>query len=256
MKWPKTLTLIRHDTSAYNQMKDAKKGHPLYEEFLAAWEQDKTGEETRRLALEVHKTFALNLSDSETPLADTEGRQARVTGEKMKKELELPDIIYVSPYKRTLQTLVHITRGWPELDKVRVVKDERVREQEHGLTLLYNDRRVFETLYPEQRLLREQEGEYWYRFPQGENVPDVRLRNRSWISTLIREFADKNVLTVTHHLNILATRANLERLDAEEFIRLDREEKPVNCGVTVYRGHPDLGKDGRLVLETYNRKYY
>ncbi len=256
MKWPKTLTLIRHDTSAYNAMKEAKKGHPLYEKFLAAWRKDATSEDTKRLALEVHQTFAMNVSDSETPLADKEGRQARVTGEKMRAEFDLPDIIYVSPYRRTLQTLEHVTQGWPELAKVRIVKDERVREQEHGLALLYNDRRVFETLHPEQRLLSEQEGEYWYRFPQGENVPDVRLRNRSWVSTLIREFAGKHVLTVTHHLNILATRANLERLDAEEFIRLDREEKPVNCGVTVYRGHPELGRDGRLVLETYNKKYY
>jgi len=256
MKWPATLTLIRHDISAYNLLKESKKGHPEYEKFLAAWKKDPASPVTRRLAGTRREFFALRVSDSETPLADAEGRQARLTGEKLGAEAEVPDAIFVSPYKRTLQTLEHIVKGWPALKNVPVYKDERIREQEHGLSLLYNDWRLFEVFHPDQKLLRAQEGAYWYRFPQGENVPDVRLRNRSWISTLIREFAGKKVLTITHHLNILATRANLERLDADEFIRLDSEEKPVNCGVTVYRGHPEAGKDGRLLLEFYNRKYY
>ena len=99
-------------------------------------------------------------------------------------------------------------------------------------------------------------GPYWYRYPQGENVPDVRDRNRSWTTTLTRDFVGKKVLAVTHHLNILATRANLERLGECEFTRLDEEDKPINCGVTLYRCDPTKGKNGHLVLEYYNRKLY
>ncbi|HTM68372.1 MAG TPA: histidine phosphatase family protein [Candidatus Binatia bacterium] len=256
MKWPSSLTLIRHDTSAYNVLRDAKKKDGVYAKFLAAWEKDPDADETCVLAREVVKKFALGVGDSDTPLADAEGRQARTTGEKMAAEFETPEVIYVSPYTRTLETLRHLIEGWPALEDVRIFKDERIREQEHGLALLYNDWRVFECLHPEQRGLRKMEGAYWYRFPQGENVPDVRLRNRSWIETLIRDWRGKRVLAVTHHLNILATRATLERLDAEEFLRLDKEEKPINCGVTMYKGHPDKGADGRLLLEFYNRKYY
>jgi len=248
--------LVRHDTSAYNVLRDAKKNDGTYVDFLAAWEKDPDAEDTCRLAREVQQRFALGVGDSDTPLADAEGRQARVTGEKLAMEFELPDAIYVSPYKRTLETLRHMTEGWPALEGIKVFKDERIREQEHGLALLYNDWRVFHALHPEQRMLRKIEGAYWYRFPQGENVPDVRLRNRSWIETLIRDWRGKRVLAITHHLNILAARATLERLDAEEFLRLDKEEKPINCGVTLYKGHPDQGRDGRLLLEFYNRKYY
>lgn len=256
MKWPASLTLVRHDTSAYNVLKEAKRNDGVYAEFLAAWDKDPDGDDARKLALDVQRKFALGVGDSDTPLADAEGSQARVTGERMAGEFEPPDAIYVSPYKRTIETLKHLVKGWPALEGVRVFKDERIREQEHGLALLYNDWRVFETLHPEQRALRKIEGAYWYRFPQGENVPDVRLRNRSWIETLIRDWRGKRVLAVTHHLNILATRATLERLDAEEFLRLDKEETPINCGVTVYKGHPDQGSDGRLLLESYNRRYY
>ena len=63
-------------------------------------------------------------------------------------------------------------------------------------------------------------------------------------------------MVVTHHLTILSMRANFERLDAAEFQRLDREEKPINCGVTLYKGRPYAGENGKLVLEAYNKKYY
>lgn len=248
--------LIRHDTSAYNVLKDAKKHDGIYAEFLAAWERDPDAEETRALALLVKEKFSLGVGDSDTPLADAEGSQARATGERLAETAEPPDVIYVSPYKRTLATLDALKRGWPALEGVRVFKDERIREQEHGLALLYNDWRVFHALHPEQRALRKIEGAYWYRFPQGENVPDVRLRNRSWIETLIRDWREKRVLAVTHHLNILATRSTLERLEAEEFLRLDKEETPINCGVTLYTGRPEQGRDGRLLLEYYNKRCY
>lgn len=156
----------------------------------------------------------------------------------------LPDVIFVSPYFRTMETLEWMKKGWPELQNVKVYEEERIREQEHGLSLLYNDWRVF------------LEGAYWYRYPQGENVPDIRERLRSWLTTLTRDFAGKNILAVTHHLSILGLRANLERLSAEEFIKLDHSEPPANCSVTIYKGHPELGSDGRFLLESYNQKLY
>ncbi|KKU67904.1 MAG: Phosphoglycerate/bisphosphoglycerate mutase [Parcubacteria group bacterium GW2011_GWA2_47_16] len=256
MKWPNSVTLIRHDTSAYNVLRDKKKDDPLYKRYLAARKRDDNSEEARDLARQVQKQFSLGVSDADTPLADVEGRQGFEVGTALASFHEQPDAIFVSPYKRALMTLEHITRGWPDLKSVKVYKDDRVREQEHGLALLYNDWKVFETLHPEQRELRKLEGSYWYRYPQGENVPDVRERNRSWLTTLTRDFAGKRVLVVTHHLNILAVRANLERFDATEFIRLDEKDKPINCGVTLYLGKPDKGKDGKLELEFYNKRYY
>ncbi len=256
MKWPLRLMLIRHDVSAYNLLKTKRSSDKLYQRFLKSWEANSNSPETITLAQEVYAKTALGLGDAATPLADKEGRQAYTTGLELAKNTSVPDVIFVSPYERALKTLEHLTRGWPDLENVATYEDDRVREQEHGLALLYNDWRVFHSLHPEQKKLYELEGRYWYRYPQGENVPDVRDRNRSWLNTLTRDFANKRVLVVTHHLNILATRANLERLDAKEFIRLDEHEKPINCGVTMYEGKPDEGSDGRLKLSVYNHKYY
>lgn len=258
MKWPKSFVLIRHDVSVYNSLRFVKEKDPEYKKFLKEWERKPDSSEARVLAKKLYKKFMLKVGDADTPLIDENGDNAYKTGLALSenKEITPPDIIFVSPYKRTLSTLNHLTRGWPALSLVKIYEEERIREQEHGLSSLYNDWRIFFTLHPDQMLLQKKEGRYWYRWPQGENVADVRERNRSLVATLIREFQNLNVLVVSHHLNILATRANLERLNAEEFIRLDNEEKPVNCGVTLYRGNPHKGQNGKLELVFYNKKFY
>ena len=175
---------------------------------------------------------------------------------KLKDLIPTPSVIFVSPYLRTRETLARMTDVWPELSNVKTVQEERITEQDHGLASLYGDLRIFKALNPEQRQLYESVGEYWYRWPQGENVPDVRERLRSWLGTITRDYNRQNVLVVTHHLAILALRANLERLNESEFLRLDREEKPINAGVTIYRGKANAGADGHLVLDVYNVKMY
>jgi len=256
IKWPLWMMLIRHDVSVYNELREKKQSLPLYQHFLAAWNRDKEAADTRALALEVYEKIALNMGDAKTPLAEAHGRRPFEVGQCLRRGGEVPDVIFVSPYDRTLATLEHLMRGWPELRKVKVFEEERIREQEHGLALLYNDWRIFETLHPEQRLLRRIEGVYWYRYPQGESMPDVRDRNRAWTNSVIRDFAGKRVLAVTHHLNILGIRANLERLSAKQFIEIDEHDKPINCGVTLYRCDPTQGTNGHLVLEYYNRRMY
>lgn len=259
MKWPESLTLVRHGESAYNELKKKKENHPLYRDFSKAFENRKENPEAaRRLALELVSsgTFTLNYGDHNTPLTETGELQAETMAKVLGKKIAVPDVIFVSPYDRTVQTLEHMKKGWPALNRVLVVPDNRIREQEHGIALLYNDRRIVQALYPEQEELRELQGPYYYQHMQGESVLNVQDRLRSWIGTLIREYAEQRVLAVTHHLAILALRANLERLMPNEFIRLDREEKPINAGVTIYKGDANQGKNGRLILDTYNAKLY
>lgn len=256
MKWPSNLILIRHDKSEYNALREKKMGDLTYQEFLKEFKNNPDSAKTKKLAEKIREIFSLKFGDYNTPLAENEGYQAIITGKKIKKTFKLPDVIFVSPYERTLHTLKNITRGWPELAVVKTYEEERMREQEHGIALLYNDWRVFYALHPDQRHLHKLEGPYWYRYPQGESVPDVRLRIRSMTETLIREFPEKRVLLITHHLTILSIRANLERLNAREFIRIDEEEKPINCGVTHYKGNPRAGKNGKLELIFYNKKFY
>lgn len=256
MKWPKSLTLIRHDKSAFNALKENRKNDPTYQNFLEEFDKDPLSETTYKLALQMKEKNRLGMGDHKTPLAEGAGHQSIEMARNLKNIIELPDVIFVSPYERTYKTLAKMQEGWPELKDVKIVEEGRIREQEHGLALLYNDWRVFHTLHPEQRDLFALEGDYYYRYPQGESMEDVRERTRSWFGSMIRDFPEKNVLAVTHHLTILGVRANLERMNTAEFMDLDKNNKPINAGVTIYRGNPDLGKDGKLILDQYNTKLY
>lgn len=256
MKWPQSLTLIRHATSQYNQMKKDLDKDPLHQEFVRLFEADPTSSVCIAHAILLIEKYALKCSDFDTPLDDAGFEMARITSHNLKKMVTKPDVVFVSPYLRTMQTFEVLKEGCPDLRGIPVVEEERIREQEHGLAGLYNNWRAFHVMNPDQKKLFDMMGPYWYQYPQGESVPILRERNRSWITTLIREYAGKRVLAITHHLTILACRAQLERFGSREFIRLDHEEKPLNCGVTIYKGDHSQGKNGKLVLQTYNAKLY
>jgi broad specificity phosphatase PhoE len=256
MKWPKSITLVRHGQSAYNELKAEKQKSRIYADFVFEFERRPSSGHAEMLAATVRDRFALNVSDYETPLTDFGHSQALQTGEGLRATSSLPDVIFVSPYLRTRQTLEGMMEGWPELRGVKVIPDDRIREKEHGLSHLYNDWRVFHVFHPEQRELFKLMGPYWYQFPQGESTSNVRDRTRSITSTFIREYQGANVLVVTHHLTILSIRANYERLTPEQFLELDEKQKPRNCGVTTYLGDPNQGSDGKLVLTDYNRCFW
>jgi broad specificity phosphatase PhoE len=219
-------------------------------------ENDPSHPEVQPLAVLLRKKHALGYSDRDIPITPVGEAQARTTGREMRESgVNAPDVIFVSPYLRTQQTLHILQEEWSELRNATVYREERIRERDHGVGLLYNDSRIYFLMHPEQAELYKLLGDYDYRFLSGENIPDVRQRNLSWITTMTREFAGKRVMAITHHLTILATRANFERLSPEEFLHLDKHDKPLNCGVTRYIGNPNLGSRGKLVLYEYNRQY-
>lgn len=258
MKWPETLTIVRHGESAYNELRGLKENDPLYQEFKTAYDNQEDSERILELAKQVMAVgqFVLKVGDHNTALTERGQHQAEVTGNKLSHRIDLPDVVLVSPYDRTRDTLHHMAKGWPELGQVKTIEDDRLREQEHGLALLYSDWRIFQTLHPEQKALREAQGPYWYRFPQGENVPDVRDRVRSITDKIVRDWSEQRVLLVVHHLFLLGFRANFEDLGEAGFIDLDEHDKPINCGATIYRGNPAEGQDGHLELEVYNQRLY
>lgn len=267
MKWPTSVTFIRHGESEYNVLKKIKKdGDSAFgafetrflKEYEVAEDETWASEELKALARAARKELVGTFSkgDYMTPLTSDGVQQARETGARLLENAPLPEMIYVSPYLRTRQTFACMSETCPELRGVKTVFEERIREQEHGLSTIYNDWRIYLTFHPEQAILRKRGGDYEYRFLNGENKADVRERIRSFLATLIREHAGQHVLLISHHLTLLAFRANLERWDREEFSRVDREETPLNCGVTIYRGDPTQGREGRLVLEGYNKRLY
>lgn len=257
MKWPSSITFIRHGQSAYNILKAQKQADPVYQEFIKAFTRDHRSKETRRLAAIISARYQSKTGDAKTPLTKAGIQQARITGTNILGYATAPDVVFVSPYKRTNDTFEHIAHGAKLNSKsYQIVADNRIREQEHGLSLLYSDWRVFQTMHPEQKLLHDKQGAYWYQYPQGESVSMVQDRIRSFNDMLIREYAGANVWVISHHLTKLSFRANIERWSPAEFIRVDNNEKPVNCGVTIYTGNPKAGKNGKLELKHYNLKLY
>lgn len=257
MKWPKSVTFIRHGQSAYNILKARKQADPVYQEFVKAFTHDHTSLETRRLAASISARYQSKTGDAKTPLTNAGIQQARITGTNILGYAPAPDVVFVSPYLRTGSTFGHIAHG-AKLDpnSYQLVVDARIREQEHGLSLLYSDWRVFQTMHPEQKQLHDMQGPYWYQYPQGESVLMVQDRIRSFNDMLIREYAGANVWIVSHHLTLLSFRANIERWSEEKFTQVDNTEEPVNCGVTIYDGNPKAGKNGKLELKHYNLKLY
>lgn len=258
LKWPSELVMIRHGESVYNQSKEDKKTHSWYQLFVKSYEAYPDAIFTWFLAKMLEGSWKLPHSDADTPLTSLGHHQSYQTGQRLSQVLDKPDVVLCSPYTRTRQTYAGLVEGWTELGQVRMLEDLRLREQRHGLATLYNDRRIFHALNRIQRQLYEQEGEYYYVYPQGDSVEDVRERIMLWFATLVREFAGQRVLVVSHHLTILSVMANLERWTAQEFIAHDHEQKPRNCSVTRFVGNPGLGnsRQGTLTLESYNQVFY
>jgi broad specificity phosphatase PhoE len=258
MKWPSYIVIIRHGQSAYNELRGNKEKDPDYRKFKELFDQDHTSPEVRELAELLRKRFALGVSDYGTPLSEEGRMQSQKVGAKILSIAPFPDVVFVSPYLRTRQTFEQIVYGgfdsWPS--HFRLIPEDRIREQEHGLSLLYSDWRIFQTFHPEQKALHDLMGPYWYQYPQGESVSMVRDRIRLFTNMLVREYSGKVVYLISHHLTKLCIRANYERLTPEQFIKLDRHEKPINCGVTVYRGNPHKGREGKLELIDYNKCLY
>lgn len=256
--WPRQIDFIRHAQSSYNRLRALQVDQPLYRALEEEFAKNPDSHHTRQLAEQLMAEYQAIAGDSQSEIT-TEGKeQMAALGRAMRQEGQaVPDVVFVSPYRRTKQSLAGLIKGWPELAQARIIEEERIREREFGLRILYGDNLVWRALHPEQRRLQELQGYYWYRPPQGENVPDVRQRLRSWTSTLSGRYAGKYILALTHHVVILSFRANMERLTGDQYVQLYDRFTPDNGSLTRYRGqvHPKTGNQ-RLQLVEFNRNLH
>lgn len=268
MKWPKRIILVRHGESKFNEMKEAKKQDSRYHEFVELFEQEMgtakysewvrlfpqscVSKELLMLAKEMLEKYQLPFSNHETPLTKRGRPQAEALGRELRVSIPRPDVVLCSPYLRGAQTLQGIIRGWPELEETKVETEPLVREIETGLSNIFNDWRILETFFPEQRFLFLKEGRFDYGYPHGENVPRVMERMKLLSAKLIREFSGKEVLIVSHHITILSFVAIQLRWSKNEFITTDDASPLQNCSYTIFEGDPTQGENGKLALKTFN----
>ena len=224
-KWPDLLVIVRHGQSQRNVEKEQARA---------------SGAAT---------VWGGTVRDVDTPLTDLGVQQAIQTG-KFLRGLGAFDVIFSSPYMRTLQTSRHIAQQFNP--PPGIVLEERVREIEFGVLDGLTHHGIKER-YPDEWERREREGKYWYRPPGGESRPDVALRVHSFLGALTRDFRQKKVLVVCHSVVVLIFRRLLERWDEAKYLEVDREDDVLNCGVTTYRYNP---AEHRLQLDDYNSVCY
>lgn len=236
MKSVELLTTIRHGESEYNKHRSNLKESTLYKEFLEGLSIGQSDNDViQNIAIRLlglNRDFEKN---EDIPLSESGRAQARNTASKLKNLIEVPDVIYLSPYKRTVETLSQMVIGWPELGKVQTFEDKRLVEQEHGQFLKYGDWKLFCFYNPDQHEIRNERGIYYYRYPDGESIEDVQNRTKSLLEEISEKCRGKQVLIVSHNIAILAIMANIEELEPEEIIENIRKGESVNCGVTTYR---------------------
>jgi broad specificity phosphatase PhoE len=256
-KWPDNLIIVRHGESRRNVDREAAKAAGAHPDFSQGVRDQDTpltplGEmQSLSVGVELRKRFPgqqqwmLNekLGDSKlwTPLPDDQRKRI--------------DVLYYSPYLRTRQTADKLIEGLgykPE----HFIHDERIREIEFGL-LDGLDRRGIEVKYPEEILRRAKEGKYWYRAPGGESRPDVKIRLRSFIDTLVRDCRGLNVVIVCHSVVVLSFRALLEKWGEDDYLQVDRENDVKNASITHYAYNSPTGQGHKkLVLEEFNSIFY
>jgi len=224
-KWPDLLVIVRHGQSERNVAKEQAKasGNAI--------------------------VWGTSLRDVDTPLTALGAQQAIETG-KFFHDRTTFDVIFSSPYMRTMQTSQHIAEQFPTAPQIMM--EERVREIEFGILDGLTHQGIKER-YPEEWARREREGKYWYRPPGGESRPDVALRVHSFLGALTRDFRQKKVLVVCHSVVVLIFRRLLERWDEAKYLEVDQEDDVLNCAMTTYRFDP---QEHRLLLDGYNSVCY
>lgn len=230
-KWPDNLIIIRHGQSKRNADRDLARAEGKYADFTEG------------------------VRDQDTPLTPSGEMQSFSVGVELRNRFPKSDagpcdpidIIYVSPYLRTRQTMDKIVEGLGYQPKVIV--DERVREIEFG-ALDGLDGEGLAAKYPEEVKRRKREGKYFYRPPGGESRPDVKIRLRSFIDTIVRDCRGLNVVVVCHSVVVLGFRALLERWGEDEYLQVDKENDVKNASITHYQF------EKKLQLKEYNSVFY
>ena len=186
--------------------------------------------------------------DMDVPLSDLGVEQARAFGTWLgeQPQSEHPAAVVSSPYVRAMATAQHVLDA-ARLD-VEITSDERLREREFGILDLLTHRGIV-AAHPEEAKRREHVGKFYYRPPGGESWVDVALRLRSLRDSLVREYADRRVLVVTHEVPIIITRYLIERLDEATTLELSRSGRLANCSLTTYVRTGDAGL--RLDLDAW-----
>ena len=150
--------------------------------------------------------------------------------------------VFVSPYKRTLQTRDSLLEGIGR-KPVYNYQDPELREQEFGNMppKEENDKRI---------ALRREFGYFFYRFPEGESCADVYDRMALFLDTLYRRFnspsCPENIIIVSHGNAIKCFLARWYHWTVDYFDSLGHLP---NCHITVMTNAEPSQTSTRFIFE-------
>ncbi len=175
----------------------------------------------------------LNQHSQYWKLTQTGKSQAQHAGMWIKRNIEFNfDRFYVSEYDRAMQTA-----GLLEIKGAQWSPKISLRERDRGeIDVVPDD--VLKSKYAMVLEHRKRSAFFW-RPPGGESLADVEQRIRSFLVTLDREAAGKNVIVVCHGEVMWVFRFILESMSLERYNDLDNSRDPAdkinNCQIIWYR---------------------
>jgi len=225
-KWPNNLVLVRHGLSIYNEEREL----------------------INRGVLTTYSSKIKGLRNADIPLSAKGKNQAQKTGIFLAKKYGNFDTVFVSPFKRALDTAGLIVTNMP---KAKLTIEERIREKEFGIADGLTPEEI-KTIFPYEYSRKLKEKKYYYRSAGGESYPDVNLRIWSFLNTLIREHSKTNILVVSHSAVMLCFRKLLEKLTEKQVLDINQNDDVQNCAIISYRFNPNLKPKPKMQLDIYN----
>ncbi|BCJ85500.1 histidine phosphatase family protein [Effusibacillus dendaii] len=134
------------------------------------------------------------IHDSKHSLTELGVKQAQLTARFLKDLLQGSTVLYVSPYRRTMQTARAIHALLPE--STPFFENPLLREWELGNLYDFNNRT------PEAKREFKAAGPFYFRYQNGESLADVYLRSAMFMHTVVNPLIQRqryeNMVVVTH----------------------------------------------------------
>ncbi|XP_071708209.1 phosphoglycerate mutase-like protein AT74H [Rutidosis leptorrhynchoides] len=180
----------------------------------------------------VDETAYTRVADPRIKLTEKGKREAEECGQRIRQMIEADGAddwkvyFYVSPYRRTIETLRGLGKAF-ESSRIAGVREEpRLREQDFGN---FQDQEQMKI----QKAVRVQYGRFFYRFPNGESAADVYDRITGFRETLRTDIdigrfqppgeqsPNMNLVIVSHGLTLRVFLMRWYKWTVEQFERLN-----------------------------------
>lgn len=279
------ISFVRHLESKYNEYKELIKLNPDYQEFMTTQNIARKKELVQILLKNFFEQVGI---DYETKLSSKWKEQweilSKLYAQLIKDNPEIfPDLIYVSPYVRTRETLNYMLKGisWLDLDidldkltdeeklqdlivwsfqwkDIAIKVDERIRERDHGSNIAPSFIRDFldeEKWFHDMLTKLQREKIYYYTSPAWwESQVQTNARAKEFLLRNYEKKKFKNILCVSHHLEILGSLQSITWWSFETFYKLNELWKPANGSFTVLSQIPqtEIGQEDKFRISAYN----